>query len=118
MPDWPLVLVRWIDSASPNTGWVRLQEYQGVGSMDCISVGYLIRDEAGRKTVAPHIAYPDDEEQRQGTGLMVIPDQAVLSIERLICPSSACAAAVHSSDRQECGHSSSEPLLETQSLVL
>ena len=101
-----LVLVRWIDSAAPDTGWIRLREYTGVGSMQCLSVGYLIRDDDGRKTIAPHIANPDDEEQRQGTGLMVIPDQAVLSVERLICPSSepVCVAPVHSF-----GHEESEP---------
>ncbi len=79
--------------------------------MECISVGYLIRDEDGRKTIAPHIAYPDDEEQCQGNGIMVIPDQAVISIQYLTCLSSlACAAEVRSSDHQGCEPSCFDPL--------
>ena len=78
--------------------------------MECVSVGYLVRDEDGKKTIAPHIAYPDDEEQSQANGIMVIPDQAVLSVQRLICLSSlACEAEVHSSDHQEDAHPSAQP---------
>ena len=77
--------------------------------MECVSVGYLIREDNGRKTIAPHLAYPDDEEQCQGNGIMVIPDQAVLLVQRLICPSleassgPACEALAHSADHQACG---------------
>jgi hypothetical protein len=108
---WPLVLVPWLDSAAPDANWISLRDYQGIKTLECISVGYLVHEEGGRKTIAPHIAYPDDEEQRQGNGLMVIPDQAILSMERLICLSSAssvCEAEEHSSGHPECVHPSSE----------
>ena len=91
--DWPLVLVRWVDSAAPDTGWIRLRDYRGIASMECITVGYLISDSDEIKTIAPHLAFPDDEEHCQGNGIMVIPDQAVLSVERLICPSLAVSSA-------------------------
>ncbi len=107
---WPLVLVRWLDSAAPDSNWISLRDYQGVASLECISVGYLVHEGDGRKTIAPHIAYPNDEEQRQGNGLTVIPDQAILSMERRICPSSACEAEARSFGRPECVRSSSEPL--------
>jgi hypothetical protein len=104
---WPIVIIRWIDSASPQTGWVRLQDWEGVGSLECISVGYMIKDEGGTKTIAPHIAYPDDPDQCQGNGIIVIPDQAVLSIDQLsnasLAPAS-CEEAAHSSGHQECEH--------------
>ena len=103
---WPIVVIRWIDSASPQTGWVRLQDWEGVGSLECISVGYLIKDGDGTKTIAPHIAYPDDPAQCQGNGIIIIPDQAVLSVDRLTSFSvtpSLCAAAGPSSERPEPG---------------
>jgi hypothetical protein len=111
---WPIVVIRWIDSASPQNGWVRLQDWEGVGSLECISVGYLIKDEDGTKTIAPHIAYPDDPAQCQGNGIIVIPDQAVLSVDKLTSFSmvpSACVPAERSSDRLECGLPFSEERL-------
>jgi hypothetical protein len=108
-PEWPLVRVRWVDSSSPRVGWVRLSEWEGVGSLDCVSVGYLIHEDERQKTLAPHLAYPDDAEQCQGNGIIVIPLGAIVSVEALISSRnvappphpSACAAPDHSSDRPE-----------------
>lgn len=80
---WPLVRIRWLDSSSPRCGWIRLEDWEGVGSLECVSVGYLISERDGAKAIAPHLAYPDDSEQCQGNGIIVIPDGAVVSIEAL-----------------------------------
>lgn len=82
LPPYALVLVRWLDSAAPR-GWQNLGEWQGLGSLDCVSVGFLLSQNAEAVTLMPHVAYPDDEEQRQGNGIMVIPAGAVTSIEAL-----------------------------------
>jgi hypothetical protein len=81
---WPLVRVRWLDSSSPRTGWIRLNEWEGVGSLECLSVGYLIAEDTESKTLAPHLAYPDDEDQCQGNGIIVIPCGAIVSVDPLI----------------------------------
>lgn len=99
---YPLLLVRWVDSTSPRSGWIRLQKWEGVGSLECVSVGYLISEEANALTLAPHLAYPDDPEQCQGNGIITIPRGAVISAERLTAPcGAACAAPGRSSDRPE-----------------
>jgi hypothetical protein len=80
---WPLVHVRWIDSSSPRTGWIRLTEWDGVGSLECVSTGYLIAEDKDSKTIAPHLAYPNDADQCQGNGIIVIPSSAIVSIRKL-----------------------------------
>lgn len=80
----PLVKVRWVDSSSPRMGWTNLSTWEGVGSLECISVGYLIADDEKSKTIAPHLAYPDDEDQCQGNGIIVIPNGAIVSVESLV----------------------------------
>ena len=78
-----LVLVRWVDSTSPRMGWVNLRQWEGVGSLDCVSVGYLVAEDERSKTIAPHLAYPDDDEQCQANGIIVIPNAAIVSVEIL-----------------------------------
>ena len=79
-----LVLVRWVDSTSPRMGWVHLSEWQGVGSLECVSAGYLVAEDDRSKTIAPHLAYPDDDDQCQANGVIVIPNGAIVSMERLV----------------------------------
>ena len=83
-PDrWPLVRVRWLDSTAPR-GWQPLADWRGAGTLECISVGYLYAEDEISKTVIPHFAYPAEESNRQGGGIMIIPAGAILSIERLV----------------------------------
>lgn len=65
-------------------GWMALSEWKGVGSLDCVSIGYLVDEDNNAKTIAPHLAYPDDDGQCQANGVIVIPNQAITSIEELI----------------------------------
>lgn len=84
---WPLVKICWADSSSPRMGWTNISSWGGVGSLECISVGYLIADDGKAKTIAPHLAYPDDAAQCQGNGIIVIPSVAILSMKYLISSS-------------------------------
>jgi hypothetical protein len=84
---WPMVRIRWRDSTSPR-GWQPLSEWKGVGSLECVSVGYLYADNDESKTIIPHFSYPDDDDNRQGNGIMVIPTGAIISIECLTVTSS------------------------------
>jgi hypothetical protein len=85
---WPLVLVRWLDSASPR-GWQPIGDWSGPGSLECVSVGFLFAENDQTKTIIPHFAYADDDVNRQGNGIMVIPCGAIVSIETLSLTSSS-----------------------------
>jgi len=50
-----------------------------MGSLKCISVGFVIRETDEYITLAAHLAYPDDPQLRQATGIMTIPLRAVVS---------------------------------------
>ena len=79
---WPLVRITWLDSSSPR-GWRDLKDWAGLCSLECVSVGYLMAEDERSKTVVPHVAYPTEEENRQGSGIMVIPAGAIVSVETL-----------------------------------
>ena len=74
-------------------GWVKISAWEGVGSLECVSVGYLIAEDQRSRTIAPHLVYPDDGEQCQGNGVIVIPLGAIVSMERLVSEPSARAEA-------------------------
>jgi hypothetical protein len=78
----PLVKVTWIESAEPYSGWERITTLEAPASLECVSVGFLVSDGKQSKTVAPHVTSPMDE-RTQGCGIIVIPTQAVVSIEKL-----------------------------------
>ena len=61
-----------------------MAEWRGIGSLECESVGYLYAEDATSKTIIPHFAFPDDDANRQGGGIMVIPTGAILSVETLV----------------------------------
>jgi hypothetical protein len=77
------VRVRWVDSTSPRSAWTSVKDWDGVGSLGCISVGYLIAEDNESKTIAPHLAYPHDEDQCQGNGIIVIPSGAIVLVDLL-----------------------------------
>ena len=78
----PLVLVRWLDS-SEVSGWTILKDWDHPEPLECLSVGFLYAKGNGNLTLVPHLAYGHDENRRQGTGMMVIPEKAIVSVETL-----------------------------------
>jgi hypothetical protein len=72
-----------LDSTTPPIAWTSIADWKGVSSLECISVGYLIAEDTISKTIVPHLAYPDDLEQCQGNEIIVIPQGAIISVERL-----------------------------------
>ena len=51
--------------------------------MECVSIGFLIAEDAASKTIAPHIAYPN-EETSQAAGIMIIPAASITSVMKLV----------------------------------
>lgn len=89
---WPLVVVRWLDSCDV-PGWTRLSTWQGVRTLECVSVGFLVHEDEISKTLAPHLAYPNEEHTTQGSGIMVIPAGAILEVREIPVGVSATSAA-------------------------
>jgi hypothetical protein len=87
MNKYKLVKVNWVDSSTPRMGWTFLSDWKGVGSLDCVSIGYLIDENENTITIAPHLAYPDDEVNCQINGVMTIPSGCVTRLEELISSS-------------------------------
>jgi hypothetical protein len=80
---WPLVRVHWLDSAAPR-GWQPMADWPETHSLECVSVGFLYAEDKYAKTIVPHFAFPDDDVNRQGGGVMVIPAGAIVSMVRLV----------------------------------
>ena len=77
-----LVAVAWEDSQRPLSPWQWLDEYQLPDAVRCISVGFLIADNAHALALAANLG--DVEQQRaQGCGIIRIPRSAVLRIADL-----------------------------------
>jgi hypothetical protein len=79
---WPLVLVHWQDSSEVSR-WTILKDWEHRSALDCVSVGFLFSRENGNLTLIPHVAYVDDENRQQGTGMMIIPEAAVTALETI-----------------------------------
>ncbi len=80
---WPLVRITWLDSTNAPSDWHSLMDWQGLGSLECVSVGYVIAEDKRSKTLASHLAYPDEPEDTRACGIMVIPKGAIISLEPL-----------------------------------
>lgn len=101
MNKFDLFLIRWLDSCDIQ-GWKRISDWRNVGTLECVSVGFLIAEDETTKTIAPHLAFPNDQDNTQGAGIMVIPARSIISMERLPTSWLACASEDHSSDHPEC----------------
>jgi hypothetical protein len=79
-----LVIVEWNDSRRPDAAWKHLSADQAWTSCKCVSVGFLVADDADRKVLAPNMADIDDASNMQLAGEIVIPTSCVVSLKRLV----------------------------------
>lgn len=86
----PLVMIEWEDSAQPIPAWSFLSSFEAPGIIRCASVGWLIRDDAEVKAVAPNMGGLDDENSVQVSGVIQIPTRCIVNITRLPEPSLTC----------------------------
>lgn len=73
-----LVFIEWLDSHSGN-GWQRLDDLKGdTRPVVCRSVGWLVSESNGHKTIVPHISGGRDQGITPfGSGDLTIPDKAI-----------------------------------------
>lgn len=79
----PLVMIEWEDSAQPIPTWSYLSSFEPTGTIRCASVGWLIRDDAQMKALAPNMGAINDERSLQVSGVIQIPTSCVLRVTRL-----------------------------------
>jgi hypothetical protein len=53
-------------------------DWEGIGSLECVSVGFLLAENEPTKTLIPHFAYANDDANRQGSGQTMHRHTAVL----------------------------------------
>jgi hypothetical protein len=78
----PLVLIRWDDSARPIGDWQWIDDYKVPETVPCISVGFLIADTPQAIALAPNLG-DIKRERAQASGIIRIPRSAVRSVEQL-----------------------------------
>lgn len=82
----PLVIIEWEDSAQPIPSWRYLADFEASGTIRCVSVGWMIHDDAKMKVLAPNMGAIDDENSVQISGMIQIPTRCVLNTTRLSEP--------------------------------
>ncbi len=64
----PLVLIEWLDSGQPVPGWQWLEQIEPRRPHLCVSVGFLMQDDATAKVLAPN-PWREQRRERLGSGL-------------------------------------------------
>lgn len=85
MIDQKLVAVGWIDSCTASTGWIMKSDWAETTPVDCVSVGFLIKEELGPEgyvEVAQSIGDPKGKHE-QYCSRIVIPNRSIKAIKIL-----------------------------------
>jgi hypothetical protein len=91
----PLVLIEWVDSGQPMSAWQWLHQIGNHLPHRCVSVGFLVQDDANAKVLAPNLGASDGSgDFDQASGLTTIPTAAVQRMVKLSANgASACSPA-------------------------
>jgi hypothetical protein len=80
-PSPPLVLIEWLDSGQPVPGWQWLEAIEPRRPHLCVSVGFLMQDDASAKVLAPNLGASNGSgEWDQASGVITIPASAPCQI--------------------------------------
>ena len=79
-----MVLIEWLDSRSPFSGWEWLDEREDPQPSTCTTVGWLVKESADGILVAPTIADVDADAAVQISGGTVIARRAITRIQELV----------------------------------
>lgn len=90
MSQCPLVMVEWEDSAQPIPTWTHLANVETGRPVQCVSVGWLIGDDAAVKVLAPNFGGVNDHDNVQVSGVIRIPARCVRKITKIKEPKLTC----------------------------
>ncbi len=76
-----LAKVEWADSRQPSAGWQFIEDLEP-SSCDCVSVGYIVRDDVEFLALAQNIA-DIKKDSPQCSGVIVIPKRAIKTVADL-----------------------------------
>lgn len=76
-----LMLIEWLDSRTPTSGWQFLDDAELPEPCKCISVGFLIKDDGIQKIIASHLN--DLNGEAQVMGVMTIPSCSIVGVKVL-----------------------------------
>jgi hypothetical protein len=79
----PLVLIEWVDASRLSDSWMNYVDIPEPYPHKCISVGFLVSENASGKILVPTIADIEHPDNRHTYGGMLIPTSAILSERRL-----------------------------------
>ena len=79
----PLVLIKWTDASRLAVGWMDYADIPDPYLHRCVSVGFLISENANGKILVPTIADFEHPDNRHTYGGMLISKSAILSVRRL-----------------------------------
>lgn len=80
----PLVIIRWQDSKQTCGKWRFLSALPEFKSVECATVGWLLKDSNDVKVISQSIGDITNEDNAQASGIMVIAASSVISIEKLV----------------------------------
>lgn len=78
-----LVAVEWEDSRQPTSAWQFLEDIEERAACLCLSVGYLVHEGNGSKTLAANLADIQDPEGVQASGVITIPESCIKKVTEL-----------------------------------
>ena len=77
--DLRLVMIRWVDSRQPVPTWQYVSDLQERASLQCTTVGWLLRG-GDDKVICQTLGDPADPECMQASGVMTIPARCVVEM--------------------------------------
>jgi len=90
-----LVLIEWLDSGQPVPSWQWLEHIEPRRPHLCVSVGFLMQDDAEAKVLAPNLGASNGaSEWDQASGVITIPASAVQRMVRLDPGGTSAALAI------------------------
>jgi hypothetical protein len=90
-----LVLIEWLDSGQPVPNWQWLEHIELRRPHLCVSVGFLMQDDAEAKVLAPNLgASNGSSEWDQASGVITIPARAVQRMVRLDADDTAAGLTI------------------------
>jgi hypothetical protein len=83
IPEYPLVIIEWVDSSRVGDGWVDLEEIGDPDPHTCVSVGFLVKENKNGKILIPTVADVKNITNRHTHGGIMIPPCSILSEREL-----------------------------------
>lgn len=83
LSEFPLVLIEWSDASRLSESWMDLDAIPAPYPHKCVTVGFLVAENARGKILVPTVGDTEHAENRHTYGGMMISKSAIISERRL-----------------------------------